>query len=304
MTEQWYYAEHGRQIGPLSPEQLRQAAASGQLSPSAMVWREGMAEWVPAQRLKGLFQSGGPRDPATPPPVPVGVPAPILPAPLPTAARSGPPPIPAATSAESPPPIPLAQSVPPIPTAVGMGTQFSSLAPPPTAPALWNPFAARAWTLLFTPIFGASLHAQNWKALGEMGRAKRSMIWVYAFIGLVVIALFSPDAASPVIRLIGVAGVLAWCVLDAEQQVRYVKQRFGKEYPRKSWVKPLAFGAGGWAGLIVVAAIVTAGGSDSYGNLLTFNGGQLFFKAPVTESEANAAGRYLVKEGSRQRGFF
>lgn len=55
MAAQYHYSHNGESLGPVSVEQLRQLAASGQLTPSDLVWREGLAEWVPAGRLKGLF---------------------------------------------------------------------------------------------------------------------------------------------------------------------------------------------------------------------------------------------------------
>ncbi len=226
MSLQWYYSRAGQRQGPVATVKLKELASQGQVAPTDLVWKEGMSQWAEARTVKGLF--------------------------------------PAPASSQSAPPIPEAPNIPPIPTAVG--AELPSFAQPTVAPALWNPFAARAWTLLFSPIFGAFLHARNWKALGEMGRAKRSMIWVYAFIGLVVVALFTPEAVSPVIRLIGLGGILAWCLMDAEQQVRYVKKRFGKDYPRKSWGKPVAIAVCGWVGLIVLAGIiVTASGGGGLG---------------------------------------
>ena len=41
------------------------------------------------------------------------------------------------------------------------------------APALWNPNAASSWSLLFSPIFGAYLHMQNWQALGQPDKAEQ-----------------------------------------------------------------------------------------------------------------------------------
>src|SRR5690349_20840663 len=52
---QWWYAHGGEQLGPVSPADLRQLAASGSLAPTDLVWREGMAQWAPASRVKGLF---------------------------------------------------------------------------------------------------------------------------------------------------------------------------------------------------------------------------------------------------------
>ena len=45
MTDQWYYAKGGQQHGPINVEGLKQLAATGQLQPSDLVWREGMAAW-------------------------------------------------------------------------------------------------------------------------------------------------------------------------------------------------------------------------------------------------------------------
>ena len=52
---QWYYSKNNQQLGPLSPEQLKQLAASGQLQPSDLVWREGMSQRTEARKVKGLF---------------------------------------------------------------------------------------------------------------------------------------------------------------------------------------------------------------------------------------------------------
>src|SRR5687768_1462149 len=56
---QWHYASGGTQTGPVTEAALKQAALTGLLAPSDMIWKEGMAEWVPASRLKGLFPAGG-----------------------------------------------------------------------------------------------------------------------------------------------------------------------------------------------------------------------------------------------------
>ncbi len=75
MSEEWHYSRGEELVGPVSPAQLRKLAASGQLSPDDLVWKEGMADWVQARKLKGLF----PAQPAAdvPPPLPV---SPVLPA--------------------------------------------------------------------------------------------------------------------------------------------------------------------------------------------------------------------------------
>jgi hypothetical protein len=58
MADQWHYQTRGgKQVGPVSGTELRQLAASGQLSPTDLVWKDGMGAWVPASSIKGLFNS-------------------------------------------------------------------------------------------------------------------------------------------------------------------------------------------------------------------------------------------------------
>jgi len=43
----WYYAREGRQVGPVSEEDLTAQAASGVVRADTLVWREGMQGWQP-----------------------------------------------------------------------------------------------------------------------------------------------------------------------------------------------------------------------------------------------------------------
>jgi hypothetical protein len=52
---EWHYSSNGQQLGPVNSAQLKQLASSGQLQASDMVWKDGMADWAPASRIKGLF---------------------------------------------------------------------------------------------------------------------------------------------------------------------------------------------------------------------------------------------------------
>jgi MFS family permease len=54
---EWYYTRAGQQVGPVTSPQLRQAARSGELAPTDLVWKDGMAEWAPAGKINGLFAS-------------------------------------------------------------------------------------------------------------------------------------------------------------------------------------------------------------------------------------------------------
>ena len=53
----WYYAKGSKQYGPVSPGELRQLADKGDLGGDDPVWRDGMDDWVPARKVKGLFDA-------------------------------------------------------------------------------------------------------------------------------------------------------------------------------------------------------------------------------------------------------
>lgn len=55
MAEQWFVGKGGARSGPFSWELLREMAAGGRLAPTDLVWREGMAGWVPASSVAQLF---------------------------------------------------------------------------------------------------------------------------------------------------------------------------------------------------------------------------------------------------------
>ena len=44
--------------------------------------------------------------------------------------------------------------------------------------SLWNPSVAANWSIVLTPAFGAWLHASNWRAIGDHGKAAKSMFYL------------------------------------------------------------------------------------------------------------------------------
>lgn len=44
---EWYIAEHGRQVGPLSESAFSDMVQAGRVRPDTLVWREGMQDWQP-----------------------------------------------------------------------------------------------------------------------------------------------------------------------------------------------------------------------------------------------------------------
>jgi hypothetical protein len=51
----WYYEYDGKKHGPVPSETLRHLASHQAITTDTTVWKEGMAEGVPASRVKGLF---------------------------------------------------------------------------------------------------------------------------------------------------------------------------------------------------------------------------------------------------------
>lgn len=85
MAAQWHYQHGGQQHGPITATDLKALAARGGLLPDNLIWKKGMAKWVPARGVKGLFPDGAAK-PVVAAPVParaVGGGPPPLPPPLP-----------------------------------------------------------------------------------------------------------------------------------------------------------------------------------------------------------------------------
>jgi uncharacterized membrane protein len=66
---QWYYAENGKQQGPVEFEQLVALAQNGSLKPDDLVWNASMGnQWAKANTVSGLFEMQPPAVPVEPEP--------------------------------------------------------------------------------------------------------------------------------------------------------------------------------------------------------------------------------------------
>jgi hypothetical protein len=130
------------------------------------------------------------------------------------------------------------------------------------APALWNPNAAANWSFLFTPAFGAFVQMKNWQALEEPEKAAASKRWAIA--SLVII--FGSSLATSLVptlmplngvsRILGFALLITWYFSSGRKQAEYVKSRFGQDYERRGWGKPLLIALLAFVALIVVVVVV------------------------------------------------
>jgi len=55
MADQWIYSRDGTDHGPVSSSTLVELAKNGELLPTDLLWKEGMAEWKPASSFPKLF---------------------------------------------------------------------------------------------------------------------------------------------------------------------------------------------------------------------------------------------------------
>ena len=131
-----------------------------------------------------------------------------------------------------------------------------------SAPTIWNPSAAANWSLLFSPIFGATLQMMNWQALGEPEKADSSKKWaIFSIIFFVLLTLSGfvfpeVELVNALSRPLSLALLFSWYFASARIQQRYVKEKFGQSYPRKGWLKPLLLAIVAVIGLIVVTGLI------------------------------------------------
>lgn len=124
----------------------------------------------------------------------------------------------------------------------------------PARPRLWNPTAAANWSIIFTPIFGATLHAANWRALGRPERAAANTNLIGGMVAIILVfnlgrfvpALrFVPEiknlgSFTPVAVFVMLVG---WYFALGRSQIRYVQRAFPDSYDKKSLWSPLLIAA-------------------------------------------------------------
>ncbi|MCW1883446.1 DUF4339 domain-containing protein [Luteolibacter flavescens] len=67
---QWFVSQEDQQLGPYTGDQMLSFAQGGNITRESLVWAEGMAEWLPAGRIDGLFPAAVKVAAATAKPVP------------------------------------------------------------------------------------------------------------------------------------------------------------------------------------------------------------------------------------------
>ena len=112
--------------------------------------------------------------------------------------------------------------------------------------SLWNPDAAGAWSILFSPIFGSILVRSNWRELGDEGKARSGTIWIWSSVFMLVLSAVIPFVSLPFL--------IVWYFTYQRKQTNYVKQNLGA-YSKKSWLKPLAIATVAYIVAFVIAVV-------------------------------------------------
>jgi len=144
------------------------------------------------------------------------------------------------------------------------GGALSSAAP---SRPIWNPNAACNWSVLLSPAFGAYIHALNWMTLNEPERARSAKVWFHvSLLMTAIVGLLSVVGVDKqTLRYLGVVYLVIWYFANGRSQARYVKERYGKDYPRRPWGKPLLIAIAVFVVsiilvfVLVVMALVVAG---------------------------------------------
>jgi hypothetical protein len=103
---------------------------------------------------------------------------------------------------------------------------------PEAGPALWNPDAAGAWSLLITPVFGSVLVRKNWQAIGDEAKVRTGTVWI-----AVSILLFAAVMIVPFGGLLWLPYIIVWYFAWQRPQRNIASAR--RDYPRKGWGAPL-----------------------------------------------------------------
>jgi len=125
--------------------------------------------------------------------------------------------------------------------------------------AIWNPNAAANWSILFTPAFGSYLQMLNWRTLNESAKASSAQSWFYASLLMLficfLIGTFVSDREDRYIILwwLSFPYLITWYLAAGRSQAKYVKAKFGTNYPKKPWGRALLIAVGALIGCWVVA---------------------------------------------------
>ena len=57
----WYYAEGGQSLGPVSDDEFQSLVSSGKIGSDTLVWHDGMEDWLPHSQVGQTTPAEAPR---------------------------------------------------------------------------------------------------------------------------------------------------------------------------------------------------------------------------------------------------
>ena len=137
--------------------------------------------------------------------------------------------------------------------------------PKPDSITLWSPDKAALFSwFLFTPIFGAIIHAINWRKLGERKKAKYSWYWaigiflVFNIAGAFAEAKdYNPHDLNMLLGLIHLPITLLWYFTFGRPQSKYVFNKFKNGYTKNSWLFPFC------VSIIIIGSLLWLGSNTA-----------------------------------------
>lgn len=120
----------------------------------------------------------------------------------------------------------------------------ASVVEPRSHVRLWTPNAAANWSVMFSAVFGAVLIYLNHKELGDKHRTEVAAAWCLACIGGLL--------TTATLRFAPLVVILVWYFGSAKPHAKAVRERFGDDYERRPWGKPILFGILGSIGWVLL----------------------------------------------------